>query len=232
MDYLGESFGKAVELLAALDKDVVSAVRVSLLVSVNATLLAALAGVPAGFLLGSGTFRGKNAVAAILQTLTAAPTVVVGLFCYSLLTAHGPLGSLRLLYTPHAITFGLFFLILPLVTALAMSATQSIHSGIRETALTLGASQLQAAAAVLRDGRFAYLTAVTMAFGRAIGEVGVAMMLGGNIRGFTRTMTTTLALQTDKGEFALALALGMILLAIAFCINSLMHFLKSRAERV
>jgi len=218
-------------MIVTMDRDVVSAVRVSVAVSISATLLASLVGVPAGFVIGARNFRGRNAIAAALQTLTAVPTVVVGLFAYVLLTAHGPLGGLHILYTPAGIVLGEFLLIIPLITALALSATQSIQAGIRETALTLGATQLQAAVAVVRDGRFAYLTAVATGFGRAVGEVGVAMMLGGNIRGFTRTMTTTLALETEKGEFTLALALGLILLVIALCINALLQYLKSRAER-
>lgn len=230
MNYFSESFSEAIRLVGGMDRNVISAVSVSIMVSVSATATAAAFGIPLGFLIGYGQFRGKTALAAALQTMTAIPTVVIGLFAYSLLTSQGPLGNLRLLYTPTGIALGEFILIVPLITALSMSATQSIHSGIRETALTLGATQLQAAVAVLRDGRFAYLTAVTMGFGRAIGEIGVAMMIGGNIKGFTRTMTTTLALETEKGEFAIAIAMGMILLAIAFFINSILHYLKSRTE--
>ena len=215
MNYYSDAFNQAVRLIAEMDPDVVSAVRVSVSVSLYATVLASLVGIPAGFALGTRNFRGRNAVAAVLQTLTAVPTVVVGLFAYSLLTAYGPLGGLRMLYTPAAIVLGEFLLIIPLITALALSATQSIHAGIRETALTLGATRFQAAVAVVRDGRFAYLTAVATGFGRAISEVGVAMMLGGNIRGFTRTMTTTLAPATEKGECALALALGTLMLVMA-----------------
>jgi tungstate transport system permease protein len=231
MNDLNQGFAEAWRMIVALDPDVVSAVRVSLSVSLWATLLAGLAGVPAGFILGLKTFAGRNIISAVLHTLTGIPTVVVGLVGYMMLTAHGPLGSFQLLYTQAGIVLGLFLLLLPLMTVLCMSATASIHAGVFETALTLGATPVRAAAAVVREGRFAYLTAVTTGFGRAIGEVGVAMMLGGNIRGFTRTMTTALALETDKGKFGLALALGLVLLIIALCVNASLHYLKSRAEK-
>ena len=217
--------------MVAMDPDVVSAVWVSVSVSLAATLLAACAGVPLGFIIGVREFRGKNLLAAGLQSMTAVPTVVVGLIGYSLFTAHGPMGPMGLLYTPAGMVLGEFLLIIPLVTALALSATQSAHTGIRDTALTLGATPVQAAAAVVRQGRFAYLTAVATGFGRAVGEVGVAMMIGGNIRGVTRTMTTTLALETQKGEFGLALALGFILLIIALFVNAMLLMLKTRAEK-
>lgn len=231
MGLFSESITNAVALIAEFDPVVMSAVGTSLMVSVNATALAALAGVPAGFYFGTRSFRGKSVFTAALHTLTAMPTVVVGLIAYSLLTARGPLGGMDILYTRTAMIFGLFLLVIPLMITLSLAATQSIHTGIRDTALTLGATPFQAALAVFREGRFAYLTAVATCFGRAIGEVGVAMMLGGNIKGMTRTMTTALALETEKGEFAVAVALGLVLLAIALCVNALLHFLKSRSER-
>ena len=230
-NYLSQGLVEAWRLIIALDPDVAGAVRVSMVTSLSATALAACVCVPAGFFLGLYAFPGKAAVSAVLHTLTGIPTVVVGLLGYLLLTAHGPLGGLNLLYSPGGMIFGLFLLLIPLITALSMSATQSIHAGVHETALTLGATPIQAAAMVVREGRFAYVTALATGFGRAIGEVGVAMMLGGNIRGYTRTMTTTLALETDKGRFALALALGLILLVAALCVNISLHFLKSRSER-
>ncbi len=232
MGLLSESISSAIALIANCEPEVMSAVGTSLIVSVNSTLLAALAGVPAGFYFGTHNFRGKSILTASLHTLTAMPTVVVGLIAYSAFTARGPLGGMSMLYTRTAMVFGLFLLIIPLMTSLSLAATQSIHTGIRDTALTLGATPFQAAMAVFREGRFAYLTAVATCFGRSIGEVGVAMMLGGNIKGVTRTMTTALALETEKGEFPVAVALGMILLVIALCVNALLHFLKARSERI
>lgn len=231
MNDLGPGFAEAWRMLVTLDPDVMSAVQVSVGVSVCATALAALAGAPAGFILGVKQFRGRGAIAAVLHTLTGIPTVVVGLVGYILLTAHGPLGSFRLLYTPAGIVIGLFLLLVPLMTTLCMTAAAAVPASAHETALTLGATPLRAALAVVREGRFGYLTAVTTGFGRAIGEVGVAMMLGGNIRGFTRTMTTAMALETDKGMFGLALALGAILLVISLFVNSSLHYLKFRSER-
>lgn len=224
-----DSFSQAWRMIAAAHPDVMSAVRVSIAVSFCAAAPAACVAIPAGFALGAFAFRGKNAVAAALHTLSGVPTVVIGLVGYMLLTSHGPLGGFGWLYTTAGITFGLFLLIVPLMTSLCMSAAHGVRADVYETALALGASPLRAAAAALREGRFAYLTAVAMGFGRAVGEVGVAMMLGGNIRGATRTMTTAMALETDRGAFATALALGMILLAVALCVNAALHFLNARA---
>ncbi len=232
MNYLSQSAGEAIRLLATLDPDVMSAVRASVQVAIGGTLTSGIVGLPIGYLLGSRDFRGRNTVMAVLQTLTAIPTVVIGLFAYILISNKGILGPLHLLYTIDGIVFGLFFLILPLVISLSMSATQSVPREIGETALTLGVSRLKSVGAALREGRFAYFTVLTMAFGRAVGEVGVAMMLGGNIRGVTRTMTTAIALETEMGEFAFSLALGFILLAIALLVNIVLYRFKSRMDRV
>jgi len=229
LGYLGTSFSEALALIAAADPDVISAVGTSVYVSVCSIIAAAVIGIPLGYLMATRVFPGKAIVTTLLQTLMALPTVVVGLIGYALFTHNGPLGPLGLLYTPVAMIAGETILILPVVTSLSLSATSSINAEVRETALTLGAKPLQAAGAVMREGRFAYMTALAAGFGRAIGEVGIAMMLGGNIRGATRTMTTAIALETSKGEFALGLALGMILLTVALAVNVFIRSLQARS---
>jgi len=201
--------------------DVLEILGVSLRVSLLATALAALAAVPLGLLVALREFRGKAAVVTAMHTLMALPTVVVGLLLYGLLSRSGPLGFLGLLYTPWAMVAGQLVLALPIITALTYSAVMGVDPRVRRTALTLGASPLQAGLAVLSEGRYGLLAAVAAGFGRVITGVGAAIMLGGNIRGLTRTMTTAITLETSRGEFGLGLALGAILLLVALGVNLL-----------
>lgn len=216
---LSEALAAALHLLLRRDPHVVAAVRVSLEVALLATLLATLLGAPLGYLVGAGRFRGRRAVEVTLNTATALPTVVVGLLVYALLSRRGPLGEWGLLYTRRAMVIGETLLIAPLMAALTMALVSGADPRIRETALTLGASRLGAAWTVLSELRRGALAAVATGFGRLISELGVALMVGGNIEGATRTMTTAIALETGKGEFALALALGVILLGVALLVN-------------
>lgn len=215
----GEALRTALRLLAGLDATVLSAVVVSLEVSLLATLASGLLGVPAGFWVATRRFRGRGIVELGLKTLTALPTVVVGLLTYVLLSRRGPLGPLGLLYTKTAMVVGEAVLVTPLMATLAMAVVAGADPRIEETALTLGASRLGAALTVLVEVRRGLLAAVVTGFGRLISELGVALMVGGNIRGATRTMTTAIALETGKGDFALGLALGLILLAVALGVN-------------
>ena len=219
MGYIWEGVVQAFRLILSLDREVLEVVAVSLQVSCASTLLACMVGVPLGLVIGLRAFRGQAAVITVLQTLMALPTVVVGLTVYSFLSRRGPLGLLGLLYTPYAIVLGEFILILPIVTALTVSAVQAVDSRVQRTARTLGANDVQAALAVLREGRLGILASVMAGFGRVIAEVGCAMMLGGNIRGSTRTMTTAIALETSKGEFGFGLALGIVLIFLALSVN-------------
>lgn len=215
----GEALRTALRLLAGLDATVLSAVVVSLEVSLLATLASGLLGVPAGFWVATRRFRGRGIVELGLKTLTALPTVVVGLLTYALLSRRGPLGPLGLLYTKTAMVVGEAVLVTPLMATLAMAVVAGADPRIEETALTLGASRLGAALTVLVEVRRGLLAAVVTGFGRLISELGVALMVGGNIRGATRTMTTAIALETGKGDFALGFALGLILLAVALGVN-------------
>jgi len=228
MEYILGGMWKALGLIFSLDKEIFSIALLSLRVSTIATFLSSLVGVPVGFIIGSSEFWGKKGLTAIFNTLMALPTVVVGLLLYSLISRQGPLGPLELLFTPKAMVIGQFILATPIIVALTISATQAIDPRVKITAMTLGAGPLRTAVTVLSEARFALMAALVAGFGRVIGEVGCALMVGGNIRGYTRTMTTAIALETAKGEFAFGLALGFILLTIAFFVNILFHWLQSR----
>jgi len=164
----------------------------------------------------------------LVNNALALPTVVVGLVIYSFISRVGPMGYFGLLYTPTAVIIGQFVLSMPIIIALTHSAIQGIDVKVRRTALTLGATEMQAAWSVIKEARYAVMSAVIAGFGRIIAEVGSAMMLGGNIKGTTRTMTTAISLETSKGEFGFGIALGIILLLISLSINILLSFLQSR----
>lgn len=215
----GEAFIAAARLLVSFDPQVLAVVGVSLRVSLLATLLATVCGLPIGFLVATRNFRGRRAVDLVLKTLTAFPTVVVGLLTYTVLSRRGPLGALGLLYTPWAMVIGGTILATPLIAALTVAVVAGADPRVEDTALTLGASRLGAAFTVLMEMRRGVLAAIVTGFGRLISELGVALMVGGNIQGSTRTMTTAIALETSKGEFALAFALGLILLGVALAVN-------------
>jgi tungstate transport system permease protein len=228
LGYLGDSLLTAFELILGLDREVRMAVWTSLYTSSCSIVIAALLGVPAGLWLGLNRFRGRQLLIALLNTLMALPTVVVGLLLFGLLSRQGPLGPLGLLFTPLAMIAGQTVLAAPIVANLVLAAVTGADKRIINTALTLGASRLQAAIKLLREIRFGVMAAVIAGFGRVIAEVGVAMMLGGNIRNSTRTMTTAIALETSKGEFAFGLALGIILLSVALIVNLFLNALQQR----
>jgi tungstate transport system permease protein len=210
-------------------RELLQAMGVSLRTSGLAALVASLLAIPAALFLAGTEFRGKRAVLLINQTWMAAPTVVIGLLFYFLLGRSGPLGRLGLLYTQTAMTIGQVFLILPLITGFSYTALRQVDRRARTTALTLGASRRQASWVVLREAKFALLVAVLAGFARAVSEVGIAMMLGGNIRNYTRNITTAIALESAKGEFTNGIVLGGILLAVTLGINVLVQFgLRSR----
>ena len=204
------------------------AVWTSLYTSSCSIVIASLIGVPTGLWLGLNRFHGRKLVITLLNTLMALPTVVVGLLLFGLLSRQGPLGPLGLLFTPMAMIAGQTVLAAPIVANLVLAAVTGADRRIINTALTLGANRLQAATKLLREIRFGVMAAIIAGFGRVIAEVGVAMMLGGNIRNSTRTMTTAIALETSKGEFAFGLALGMILLSVALIVNLFLNSLQQR----
>jgi len=230
MQLLTDSFISAILLIASLDPEVLSIVWVSLKVSGISTFFASLMGVPLGFLIAYGSFKGKRILIICLNTMLALPTVVIGLFVYSFISRRSILGSLDLLYTQKAIVIGQIILILPIVATLTIAAISRIDERYRKTAMTLGANRWQTACVIFREARFGIIAAVIAAFGRVIAEVGISMMLGGNAKGFTRTMTTAMALEYDKGEFILAVALGIILLVLSFGINLIFNFFQGRTR--
>lgn len=228
MDFIVESLKAALDMLLAFDPEVLSAVQTSIVVALWSTLLAAVAGVPVGVLVGVTDFPFKRVVTTLLNTLMALPTVVVGLVVYGFLSRQGPLGSFGLLFTPAAMVIGQSLLAIPIVANYSMAAVRGADPRILPTALTLGAGRLRSVTRLVMDVRFGVVAAVIAAFGRVIAEVGVAMMLGGNIRGYTRTMTTAIALETSKGEFAFGLALGLVLMTVALGINLFFNLLQER----
>ena len=173
-------------------------------------------------------FHGKKLLINILQTLYSVPTVAVGLFVFVFISREGPLGPMGLLFTPAAIVIGQVFLILPIIMGLTISALRGVDNTITDTALSLGANRFQAGVLIIKEARFATLTGITMGFGRAISEVGLSLMVGGNIRGFTRTITTAISLETSKGELELSLALGIILVFLALMANLTLTRLQQR----
>jgi tungstate transport system permease protein len=230
MELLIDSFLSAILLVISLDAEMVAIIGVSLRVACTSTILAGLMGVPLGFMIAFGDFAGKRMTITVLNTLLALPTVVIGLFVYAFISRRGIFGPFDLLYSQQAIIIGQVILITPVVAAFTLAAISKVDERYRQTAKTLGANRRQTALVILREARFGIGAAVIAAFGRVISEVGISMMLGGNIKGFTRTMTTAMALEYDKGSFTLAIALGMVLLGISFGMNLLFHFFQGRVR--
>ncbi|MGA2478434.1 MAG: ABC transporter permease [Spirochaetia bacterium] len=195
----------------------------SLRFSISSAIIACLPGFPLGVLIALKHFPGRRAVLAVLNTLMALPTVVIGLIVYAFISRAGPLGGLGILFTPTAVVIGQAILAFPIVASLTASGLSNLDPLFPEVLTTLGANRRNILWMSLRQGRGAVLSAALAAFGRVVGEVGAAMMLGGNIRWYTRTITTAIALETSKGEFELGLALGIILMATALGVNALLH---------
>lgn len=218
------AFGQALKLLITFDKETYFIAGVSLRFALTSTFFSSLISLPAGVLLGLNRFRGRRFFITILNTLMALPTVVVGLFIYALISRAGPLGYLGLLFNPLAVIIGQSILSFPIIASMVNTSIGRLDGNLRETLVTLGASKMRIYTTILWEARYSITTALLAGFGRVIGEVGVSMMLGGNIRWWTRTITTTISLETSKGQFELALALGLILLIIAFTVNFITHW--------
>ena len=230
MGFIAESFRTALALILSLDREVFAAVWISISVASWSIIFAALLGIPLGIAIGIREFSLKRATITLLNTLMAMPTVVIGLVVYGLISRQGPLGSFGLLFTPGAMIIGQTMLAVPIVTNHTLTAIKAADNRILPTALTLGASRLQSVVQLARETRFGIMAAVVAGFGRVVSEVGIAMMLGGNIRVYTRTMTTAIALETSKGEFAFGLALGIILIVVAFVINLVLNIMQQGSQ--
>jgi len=219
---------KAVELIFSLDPEVIEIAGKSLGISITSVFLASLFCIPLASLIHFNRFPGKSALVNLIQTFYSIPTVAIGLFVFVLFSRAGPLGELNLLFSPTVMILGQMILITPILLGLTISAVSGVDKAILDTARSLGASGFQTTIVVLREARFAVIAAVIMAFGRAISEVGIAIMVGGNIRDFTRVITTAIALETSKGDLELAIALGIILIFTALVINILLNRLQQR----
>lgn len=215
-------------LLVSGDAETWGIVGRSLRFSFFSTLFALVPGIPAGVALGTRAFRGRRSLVALLNALMALPTVVIGLLVYSLISRSGPLGFLDLMYSPGGVVLGQAFLAFPVVASLTQAGLSKLDPRFRETIVSLGAGPWRRLASTLFEARAVLVAAVVTAFGRVTGEVGVSMMLGGNIRFSTRTMTTAIALDAAKGEFERAVSLGLVLLAIALGVNLCLHALSPR----
>jgi tungstate transport system permease protein len=216
---LSEAFRAALWQIATLDPQLIEIIGLSLKVTLTAVAIATLIGFALGGVLAVYRFPGRSAVAALLNALMGLPPVVAGLIVYLLLSNAGPLGVLKLLYTPEAMIIAQVILVTPIVAALTRQTCEDLLEEYRDQLRSLGATSAEVVTTLLWDGRYRLITAVLAGFGRAIAEVGAVMIVGGNIDHVTRTMTTAIALETSKGNIALALALGMILLAIALVVN-------------
>ncbi|SHN53884.1 ABC transporter permease [Desulfovibrio litoralis] len=221
-----ETFIKAFTLIFSLEPETASAIIATLFSSSLAMLICTLLGLPLGFLLGFYNFKAKRTVKALVNTLLSFPTVVTGLIVYMLLSNAGPLAALNLLFTVYGVSIGLAILGLPLIVSLTANAVETADSRLRLTILTLGANPTQTLFTYIWELRFNLTMVLIATFGRLISEVGIAMMVGGNIKWHTRTMTTAIALETGKGDFATALALGIVLLFIALIINIAISLLQ------
>lgn len=230
MDYILDGFAVALRLLLAGDPETFSAVWATMASSALAMSAALGVGMPCGFALGYFSFPGKRVVRLMVDTMLCFPTVVIGLLVYLLLSRRGPLGDLSLLFTVPGMSIGLFLLGLPIVMALTALAVEQADGRLRQTLLTLGADNWQVLGASLWEVRFHLLGAGITAFGRIVSEVGISMMVGGNIKWHTRTITTAIALETGKGEFAVGIALGLVLLAIALLVNVALALLRRRGR--
>lgn len=231
MEALGGSFGHALDLILGGETQLFGIVALSLKVSIAAVAIAALIGLPLGALLAVERFRGRQALIVVLNALMGLPPVVVGLLVYLLLSRAGPLGSLGILFTPGAMIVAQAILVTPIVAALSRQTLEDAWREYEEQLRSLGAHRFRAGLTLLWDTRFSLVTIVLAGFGRAIAEVGAVMIVGGNIDGVTRVMTTAIALETSKGDLPLALGLGIILLSLVIMLNAAASLIREAAVR-
>ena len=226
MDYYTGAVLRALQLIINLDPEVIEVVTTSLKISISSTFIASIISIPLAILIARNKFKTKKFINIILNTMLSLPTVVIGIFVYSIISRRGVLGELDLLFTPVGIIIGQVILIIPLITALIRNVIFSMDEKLYKTATSMGASRRQKFKLLISEARYGIIGALIAGFGRVLGEIGVSMMLGGNIKGVTRTITTAMSLETNKGRFAFALALGIILLSLSFLINFVTYFLQ------
>ncbi len=228
MNELWNSFTKAIELIVSLDAEVIEIAGRSLRISLTSTALASLMCLPLASVIHFKRFPGKRLLIGIIQTFYSVPTVVIGLLVFSLFSRVGPLGGLDILWTPTAMVIGQMVLVTPILLGLTLTALAGVDQLIVDTARSLGASGSQTAVVIFREARFAVTAAIIMAFGRAVSEVGIALIVGGNIHGATRVLTTAISLEHSRGDVEFAIALGIILVVIALFVNIILNRLQRR----
>jgi tungstate transport system permease protein len=228
MDFIVAGFIRAIELLVNFDHSTYTAISATLRASTCSMLISLGAGLPCGFLLGYFDFKWKRGLRTILDTLLALPTVSVGLLVYAFIASKGPLGQFGMLFTLTGITIGQTILAFPIVTAITASIVENIDPELKLTLVSLGAGKKNIMITCMWEVRYGLLAAAVTAYGRVLTEVGISMMVGGNIKYHTRTITTAIALETNKGLFADGIALGIVLIAIAFTVNICLSFLRKK----
>ncbi len=228
MNLFTDGFNEAIELLVSGNESVYSAISTTITVSSWSLFISLIIGLPLGFFLGYYNFPGKPIVRTVVDTLLALPTVVIGLIAYTMLSQVGPFGSLGLLFSQKAIIIGQIVLGLPIIIALTATQVELVDKRLYTSLKGLGASSKQILVATLIEARFGLMTAAMTAYGRIITEIGISMMVGGNIKYHTRTVTTAIALETGKGEFVTGIALGLVLFAVALAVNIALSILKRK----
>ena len=223
MDYIAQGFAEAVKLLTSFNREIYSIILLTLFVTIMSTLIASVIGVPLGILAGIRSFRFKNILIRILYTFMSMPPVIAGLFVFLMLSRKGPLGSLELLFTPTAMIIAQVLLVAPIIMGITYNNTRERGPRIKELAYTLGANKTQSMKLLIFELKADILGAIVSGYGRAISEVGAVMLVGGNIKGHTRVMTTSIALLQSMGDYSQAIALGLVLLILAFIINSILY---------
>ena len=231
LEALWDGFTKALELIVSLDPEVLQIAGRSLALAATSCVIATLIAMPLSSVIHFNSFRGKRLLINVIQTLYSVPTVAVGLFVYVLVSRAGPLGGMGLVFTPTAIVFGQVLLILPIIMGLTISALSGVDVTLTDTAISLGANRYQTASLVIKEARFTMLGAVIMGFGRAISEVGLSLMVGGNIKDQTRVLTTAIVLETSRGRFTIAIALGFILLLLAYFVNYILTSIQQKGSQ-
>lgn len=228
MDSIVEGLKKAIILIFNLDAELLGIIFLSLKVSGSALLVSTVIGIPLSTILGLKKFPASGLVISLINTFMGLPPVVVGLFVYIMLSRSGPLGFMGLLYTPSAMVIAQTILSFPIIVSLCHSAIVGVDPIIKQASMTLGATPFQITVTIIKEARYGIMSGVITAFGRVMAEVGAILIVGGNIAGYTRVMTTTIASEADKGNFELALALGIILLTISLLINAVLHFIQKK----
>ncbi len=228
MEQLLQGFVKALQLIVTFDPEVMEVTGRTLAIALSSCTISTVLCLPLGSLIHFKRFPGKRILVNLIQTFYSIPTVVVGLLVFVFFSRVGPLGVFGLMFTPTIMIIGQVILITPIVLGLVIAALSGVEKGVFETASSLGASRVQATFLVIMEARYAILSAVTMGFGRAISEVGLALMVGGNIRGFTRVITTAISLETSKGDVELSIALGIILIVMALLVNTVLNRLQQK----